>query len=363
MVTNMNRLPYTTLTINGQTYDKPALAELINNTTNLPAWQQSCYQFIKDWLSNEDYVEVQTSGSTGTPKRIQLEKARMVNSAKMTGHYFNFSKGQKALLCLPCDYIAGKMMVVRAFVWGLDLHLVAPTGNPMKDNTEEFNFAAMVPMQVTTIHAASPKQFERIKQLIIGGGKVGQTLYKALQQLPTQCYATYGMTETITHIAIQKLNGIRKSDYFEALPDIQLSLDHRDCLVIEAPNVADGQVVTNDIVQLEKNQFKWLGRFDNVINSGGVKVFPEQIEKKLESIVKVRFFISYLSDERLGEKVILILEDTPWNEMQITDFQLEMKNILTKYEQAKAFYFVNSFAETPTGKIQRNRTKFLLQLS
>jgi len=281
----------------------------------------------------------------------------------MTGHYFNFSKGQKALLCLPCAYIAGKMMLVRAFVWGLDLHLVAPAGNPMKGNTEQFSFAAMVPMQVTTVHKESPEQFERIAQLIIGGGKVGQALYRALQQLPTQCYATYGMTETITHIAIQKLNGIRQSDYFEALPDIQLSLDKRDCLVIEAPNVAEGQVVTNDIVKLKENQFKWLGRFDNVINSGGVKVFPEQIEKKLESIVKIRFFISYLSDEKLGQRVILILEDISWNEAQIANFQLKIKKLLTKYEQPKAFYFVNSFKETPTGKIQRNQTKSLLQLS
>ena len=359
----MNRLPYTTLTINGQIYDKSALTELIDNKTDLPAWQQSCYQFIKDWLSKEDYIEVQTSGSTGTPKRIRLEKVRMVNSAKMTGHYFNFSKGQKALLCLPCDYIAGKMMVVRAFVWDLDLHLVAPTGNPMKDNMKQFRFAAMVPMQVTIVQEESPEQFKFLEQLIIGGGKVGQALYKALQQLPTQCYATYGMTETITHIAIQKLNGTRQSDYFEALPDIQLSLDHRDCLVIEAPQVAEGQVITNDIVQLEKNQFKWLGRFDNVINSGGVKVFPEQIEKKLESIIEIRFFISYLPDEKLGQKVILILEDISWNETQIADFQLKMKKVLTKYEQIKAFYFVNSFAETPTGKIQRNRTKSLLHLS
>ncbi len=359
----MNRLPYTTLTINGQTYDKLALVELIETKTNLPTWQQSCYQFIKDWLSEEAYVEVQTSGSTGTPKRIHLEKARMVSSAKMTGHYFNFSKGQKALLCLPCDYIAGKMMVVRAFVWGLDLHLVAPAGNPMSNNKEQFAFAAMVPMQVTKVLEESPEQLEQITQLIIGGGKVGQALYKELQKLPTQCYATYGMTETITHIAIQKLNGVGQSDYFEALPAIQLSLDNRGCLVIDAPNVAIEQVITNDIVQLEADKFKWLGRFDNVINSGGVKVFPEQIEKKLEKIVKVRFFISYLPDEKLGQKVILILEDSQWNDLQITDYQLETKKVLTKYEQAKALYFIDNFAETPTGKIQRNRTKALLKLS
>ena len=159
------------------------------------------------------------------------------------------------------------------------------------------------------------------------------------------------------------MNGIRQSDYFEALPDIQLSLDKRDCLVIEAPNVAERQVVTNDIVKLKDNQFKWLGRFDNVINSGGVKVFPEQIEKKLEPIIKVRFFISYLSDEKLGQKVILILEDISLNETQLADFQLKMKNILTKYEQPKELYFVNNFIETLTGKIQRNKTKNLLQLS
>ncbi len=359
----MNKVPYTTLTINGQTYDKSALVELLQTTTIFPAWKKSCYQFIKDWLSEKEYIEVQTSGSTGTPKLIRLEKARMINSAQMTGRYFNFSAGQKALLCLPCDYIAGKMMVVRAFVWGLDLHLVAPAGNPLSNNKEQFTFAAMVPMQVTKVLEESPKQLDQIKQLIIGGGKVGRALYKELQQLSTQCYATYGMTETITHIAIQKLNGVGQSDYFEALPAIQLSLDQRDCLVIDAPNVAVEQVVTNDIVQLGKNKFKWLGRFDNVINSGGVKVFPEQIEKKLEKIVKVRFFISYLPDEKLGQKVILIIEDKSWGKLQIADFQLKMKVFLSKYEFPKRIYFVTNFAETPTGKIQRNRTKALLELS
>jgi len=357
-------IEYTSLCLNGRTYDKAALLQLVHTSEDLPTWQESLYQFIKDWLSEATYVEVQTSGSTGTPKRIRLEKERMIASAKMTGNYFNFSKGQKALLCLPCDYIAGKMIVVRAFVWGWNLQVVPPTGNPLKDKKSQIDFAAMVPMQVATVLEESPEQFDLLSQLIIGGGKVGQQLYKALQDLPTACYATYGMTETITHIAIQILNGRSKSPLFLALPHVHLSLDTRNCLVIDAPALNTEKVITNDIVDLRTNtSFEWLGRFDNVINSGGVKVFPEQIEKKVESIIKSRFFISFLASQKLGQQVILIIESPPWENAQLASFQTKIKLVLSKYELPKQIFFLEKFTETPTGKIQRNATKEQLLLS
>ena len=282
----------------------------------------------------------------------------------MTGSYFGFQKGQKALLCLPCDYIAGKMMVVRALVWGWDLIIVEPSGNPMQTIEEEIDFAAMVPMQVATIISQTPSKMDLIKQLIIGGGKVNHQLWEQLQTISTACFATYGMTETITHIAIQSLNGKKKADAFQTLPNVKIAQDTRGCLVIDAPHVADDKIVTNDIIQLVDDQhFIWLGRFDNVINTGGVKVFPEQIEKKLEMILKERFFISSLSDEKLGEKVIVIMERSAWNTLQITDFQEKASSILSKFEMPKQLFFVSKFLETPTGKVQRLKTKSLLQLS
>jgi len=356
---------YTSLRINGTFYDKRALVALVENPKKeSPLWQQSLYQFIAEWLNDSDTVVVQTSGSTGTPKQIRLPKAAMVNSAKMTGQYFNFKQGQSALLCLPCNYIAGKMMVVRSFVWGLDLQLVEPVGNPMETIEQGIDFAAMVPLQVTHMLAKTPEKAAFLSQLIIGGGKVSAILNEALQELATKCYATYGMTETISHIAIQKLNGPNKSATFQVLPKVDLSLDKRNCLVIDAPAVALAPIVTNDIVRLiGPTQFEWLGRFDNVINTGGIKVSPEQIEKRLEKIIKTRFFIHYLKDEKLGQKVILLIEDKPWTERQRTDYEQKTHKLLIKYERPKQLFFVEKFVETPTKKVHRLKTKALLKLS
>ena len=286
---------YASLIINGINYTNEKLVALSSvglTSDGVGAdWQKSLHQFILAWMDEKDFVTVNTSGSTGKPKKIQLSKKRMMNSAFMTGKYFGFKSGQKALLCLPCDYIAGKMMVVRALMWGLDLQIVPPTGNPMATIKQSIDFAAMVPLQVTNIFEHSPNKFGLIKKLIIGGGKVDTILQAKLQTIPTKCYATYGMTETITHVAIKGLNSEHQTDYFEGLSDIHFTTDERGCLAIDAPRLSEDLVVTNDIINLKNGQqFEWLGRFDNVINTGGVKVFPEKIEAKLEQFIAARFF-------------------------------------------------------------------------
>lgn len=354
---------YVSLIINGINYTKDALLQatyadkLAKNSTDVP-WLKSLHNFLVEWINDEDFVTVNTSGSTGTPKQIQLSKERMMQSAFMTGKYFNFKSGQSALLCLPCDYIAGKMMVVRAMMWGLDLQLVTPTGNPMEKITESIDFAAMIPLQVANIFEQSPEKFSLIKKLIIGGGKVDAQLQEKLQAISTQCFATYGMTETITHVAIKKLNGVEQTEYFEGLNNIQFSQDERDCLVIDAPRLSAEKVITNDIIHLKNNyQFEWLGRFDNVINTGGVKVFPEKIESKLEKLIAERFFITSIPDKKLENKVILIIEREQWTKEKEKVLELALKQVLTKFERPKNIYFLTKFAETPTKKIQRNRTK------
>ena len=353
---------YASLLINGFNYTNDALLEgaWIKNDAKeeVTSWQKSLHQFITEWINEEDFVTVQTSGSTGKPKKIKLLKKRMMNSAFMTGKYFDFKSGQKAILCLPCDYIAGKMMVVRAMMWGLDLQLVPPKGNPMADITQPIDFAAMVPLQVATIFEESPEKFSLIKKLIIGGGKVDTQLSEKLETISTQCYATYGMTETITHVAIKKLNGPHQTAFFEALSNISLSTDKRGCLKIDAPKLSEEAVITNDIVDLKnEQQFEWLGRFDNVINTGGIKVFPEKVEANLEKIIPHRFFITSIPDKKLENKVILIIESKEWMTKKINALKLDLKQVLSKFEQPKAIYFVNKFEETPTKKIQRNRTK------
>lgn len=321
-------------------------------------YQHDIASFLSDWLNDKTYVEVQTSGSTGKPKTIQLQKEHMKNSALATGAFFKLGEGIKALLCLSANYIAGKMMLVRAMTLGWEIYLVAPDSEPLKAKDDQiFDFAAMVPLQVEK----SMQDLARVKQLIIGGAPVSKTLEKRIHQLQTKCYATYGMTETITHIAVKQLNHFKTLETkanFETLPNVKIALDDRGCLTIDAPKVANEIVVTNDLVKIHsKESFEWLGRFDNIINSGGVKLFPEQIEAKLFQLISQRFFVAAQADEQLGQKLILVIESK--EEIAISKSEFEVIG-LTRFEIPKAIYTTEAFSETPTGKVQRQKT--LLQI-
>ncbi len=310
---------------------------------------QEIGSFIDNWFSNTTYIIVQTSGATGKPKPIKLLKTNMINSALATGDYFNLQKNTTALLCLSANYIAGKMMLVRAITLGWNLHIVAPTSKPLNNLTKMYDFCAMVPLQV----AQSVLELSKIEQLIIGGATISESLLKKIQALNTKCYATYGMTETITHIAIKDLK--KKDNCFKILPNVQISIDNRNCLIIDAPKVAKYKITTNDVVKLvSATEFKWLGRFDNIINSGGIKLFPEQLEKKLATIINTRFFVIGIPDDKLGEKLILLVE-TDKKENQLFSKIKELK-ILTKFEIPKKMYTISKFTETPTGKIKRKAT-------
>ena len=228
-------------------------------------------EFISDWKSASPYLEVQTSGSTGTPKRIMVRKEQMVNSARLTCDYLGLRQGDKALLCMPLRYIAGKMMVVRSLVAGLDLVIREPSGHPMADIDMPLRFAAMIPLQVyNTLQV--PEERERLCQidiLIIGGGSIDHELETRIQELPICVYSTYGMTETLSHIALRRLNGPDASPYYTPFPSVKLSLSTDDTLIIDAPLVTDETLVTNDVAELlPDGRFRILGRKDNIINSG-----------------------------------------------------------------------------------------------
>ena len=315
---------------------------------------KSIYSFFIDWFNQEEYLVVTTSGSTGKPKPISLKKEFMKNSAIATGNFFNVKEGTKALLCLSADYIAGKMMLVRALTLGWSLDVVSVDSNPLSKIKEDYDFSAMVPMQLQN----SLQDLHRIKKLIVGGGVVSNTLISKIQDNQTQIFATYGMTETITHIAVKKLNNFKeKPVFYQSLPNVEIGIDHRSCLVIKALKVSDELVVTNDVVQLvSDNQFEWLGRFDNIINSGGVKLNPEKIEEKLSQIIHDRFFVIGLPDEILGEKLILIVEGEKY------DLSLSDVKGLSKYEIPKEVHFLSNFIETETQKIQRKKTLEKLKL-
>jgi o-succinylbenzoate---CoA ligase len=299
--------------------------------------------FILDWLDDSQTIDLQTSGTTGLPKIITVKKQAMVYSALATGDFFELKPGDKALNCLSTQYIAGKMMFVRAFILGLDLDFVAPSSKPLLNNKKQYDFIAMVTLQAEK----SINDLLFVKKIIVGGGKINSKLEQKLMQLPIQVYETFAMTETITHIAAKRVG----ETVFTVLPNITISCNEKNCLVINAVKISDEKIVTNDLVEITNtNQFKFLGRIDNVVNSGGIKLIPEQIEHKLINKINSRFFVIGIPDDLLGEKLILIIEgeNHPLNETIFDD--------LDQFEKPKMVFFVSHFKENPNGKILRKET-------
>lgn len=304
------------------------------------AYERSIGEFFLDWFDHKDYIEMTTSGTTGLPKLVRLEKQAMIQSALATGDFFGLKPGDKALLCLPTQFIAGKMMLVRSLILGLELDVVVPSTEPLAYNNKQYDFVAMVPLQVQN----SIEKLKNIKKLIIGGAKIDSSLEEKLLPLKTEIYETYGMTETITHIAAKRVG----ESVFSILPNVKIEKDDRGCLVIYVSSISDESIVTNDLVDLvNENQFSFLGRFDNVINSGGVKLIPEQIEAKLTGKINNRFFVTGVPDTTLGEKLILVIE----GEKQ--DFAPDFFDVLGKFEKPKEIVFVPKFKENENGKLLR----------
>ncbi len=334
--------------LNGESYSVQELKEVAYSLVKEgEPFEVSIGNFLLNWLSTSKTLTVSTSGSTGTPKQIQLQKTQMVNSALATGHFFNLKAGNSALLCLPCNFIAGKMMLVRAMVLGLEMDSVEPSSNPLKEVIKTYDFGAMIPLQAQN----SLKKLQLIDKLILGGTSLNQKLRNQLSPLNTSIYETYGMTETITHIAVRKL----ETDKFVTLPDVTVVQDSRECLVINAPKISAEEVVTNDVVELISNtEFKWLGRYDTVINSGGIKLIPEQIELKLSKIIDNRFFVAGIPDETLGEKLVLVVEGKINTDIILE--KIQGLKYLSKYEKPKVVLRIKKFIESANGKVLRSKT-------
>jgi O-succinylbenzoic acid--CoA ligase len=309
-------------------------------------FEQVVGDFLLDWFDDKSYIDMYTSGTTGEPKTIRIEKDAMVKSAISTGDFFGLHPGNKVLHCLPANYVAGKMMFIRSFILGLDMDFVAPSSNPLEYNDKKYDFAAMVPLQAKN----SIDKLTNIKKIIIGGVKIHKSLEQELIKLPIEIYETYGMTETITHIAAKKIG----TEAFTTLPNVTVSVNENQCLEILAKNISNEKIVTNDIVKLVSDtQFVWLGRIDNVINSGGIKIMPEQVESKLSTLIPRRYFVNGEQDDTLGEKVVLYVEGENMN------IDSSVFDVLDKYEKPKEIVFVPKFKETATGKIMREESRKL----
>ena len=313
--------------------------------------------FLLDWLNNKTYLAVKTSGSTGIPKKIRVKKEFMINSALATGKFFDLPEKTTALHCLPATYIAGKMMLVRAMILGWHLDLAPPKANPLDQVFKVYDFGAMTPFQLDN----SLSRLHLFKKIIVGGGAVSSKLKSLIGGIDTRIFETYGMTETVTHIAARHVNPDKKQPEpvpFKVLPEVNISVDERSCLVIEASKLSEELVITNDVVEiLSKKEFLWKGRYDNVINSGGIKLYPEEIEAKLKSVIAHRFFITSLPDDALGEKVVMMVESEFSEEkLRALERKVNTFDLLSKYEVPKKIYFVEKFEETANGKIHRGNT-------
>jgi O-succinylbenzoic acid--CoA ligase len=319
---------------------------------------QQLLLFLREWFSPEKTISLQTSGSTGSPKRIIVRKEQMVQSARMTCDFFQLKENDKALLCLPLDYIAGKMMVVRAICGGLDLYPVTPSGHPLAGTTTAFDFAAMVPLQVynTLQSPEDKKRFSQIKRVIIGGGAVDPQLEEALRDFPNDIYSTYGMTETVSHIALRKINGAGAEKGYTPLRGVSLELSDEQTLIIHAPHVANETLVTNDIAEIHTDgTFRILGRKDNVINTGGIKVQAEEVERIIRPCIKGNLAITAVPHPRLGEAVVLLIE--PLNNPGI--LKREVKKLLPRHQQPLHIFVVENIPQTGSGKTNRVAAKKL----
>jgi O-succinylbenzoic acid--CoA ligase len=316
----------------------------------------SLEEFLAEWQNDSPYVLVQTSGSTGKPKPMLVEKRRMLASARITCDFLGLHEGQTALLCLPLDYIAGKMMVVRALERGLRLIVVEPTGHPLAAQEENplcADFAAMVPMQVyNSLQVPEEREcLRQIRQLIIGGGAIDDAMAAELRAFPHAVWSTYGMTETLSHIALRRLSGPEASDYYVPFPSVRVSLSSDDCLVIDAPEVCPEPLITNDIAELSPQGFRILGRRDNVICSGGIKIQIEQVERLLHPHLQEPFLITKCPDAKFGEVVVLLTEGTVDEARQVC------ARVLPKYNQPKAYLHVDKIPLTETGKPARKEAE------
>ena len=325
-------------------------------------FKSSLSDFLAEWFNETDTVKVHTSGSTGTPKELWVEKRRMMESARLTVNFLDLQPKDTALLCMPLQYIAGKMVVVRSLVAGLNLLPVAPCSRPLQYLETAPDFAAMVPLQVyTSIQNPRDKELLRqIRHLIIGGGAIDRTLGEELRDFPHAVWSTYGMTETLSHIALRRLNGPEATDWYTPFNDVQISLSPEGTLTIDAPQVCSLSLVTNDLAEFnDRGQFRILGRRDNTINTGGVKVQTEEIEAQLKPLTELPFAITSVPDPKLGERIVILIQTSGGQQLQPEEFaQLtEAISHLPRYWQPRQVIPVPELPLTGTGKPDRAEAK------
>lgn len=332
---------------------------------SLSPYFEGALQFCREWLMGAENFDLQTSGSTGIPKSISIHRKQMEISANATRCFFNIPDEADLLGCLNIQMIGGKMMLVRAMEWNSNIYLVEPSSDPLTHfgQDHKFIFGAMVPLQLSSSieNPHSFQQLSNIQNLIIGGAPLNSDLKDKAGKLPINVYQTFGMTETVSHVALAKIKSGEELIY-QALPGVDLTITEDNRLIISAPMAKEKTLITNDIVKLyPNNSFSWMGRSDFTINSGGIKIQPEDVENQISSQINKmfansRFFIFGEKNKNFGQIICLLIEQSAGNNEQVELFLQDLKNQVSKYLVPKKIYFLESFEETASGKINRPAT-------
>lgn len=349
------------LLLEGKEYAPEDIFRLVaEGAGNCPPALWDLYLFLNEWFDASPVITVHTSGSTGVPKELVVRKDRMMQSARLTCEFLNLQAGDTALLCMNLRYIGAMMMVVRSLVAGLNLVVRPASGHPLSDVEVPLKFAAMVPLQVynTLRVPAERKRLEHTDILIIGGGAVDDSLEAELKTIPIAAYSTYGMTETLSHIALRRLNGEAASKCYYPFPSVELSLSAENTLIVKAPLICDDVLQTNDIACLcSDGGFTIAGRKDNVINSGGIKIQAEEMENRLQPFIPVPFAVTAVPDPCLGQALTLLIAGKP----DIKELENKLQAVLETYYRPKHIFITELIPQTENGKIDRTGCRILAQ--
>ena len=349
------------LLLEGKEYAPEDIFRLVaEGAGNCPPALWDLYLFLNEWFDASPIITVHTSGSTGVPKELVVRKDRMMQSARLTCEFLNLQAGDTALLCMNLRYIGAMMMVVRSLVAGLNLVVRPASGHPLSDVEVPLKFAAMVPLQVynTLRVPAERKRLEHTDILIIGGGAVDDSLEAELKTIPIAAYSTYGMTETLSHIALRRLNGEAASKCYYPFPSVELSLSAENTLIVKAPLICDDVLQTNDIACLcSDGGFTIAGRKDNVINSGGIKIQAEEMENRLQPFIPVPFAVTAVPDPCLGQALTLLIAGKP----DIKELENKLQAVLETYYRPKHIFITELIPQTENGKIDRTGCRILAQ--
>jgi O-succinylbenzoic acid--CoA ligase len=356
----------TSLLLNGREFSYAAIQEYpAQLDAPVNGYEAKVLDFVRQWLTGTQEFGLTTSGSTGTPQPITLRRRQLEASARRTADFFDLGPGDRALVCLNCEYIGGLMMLVRGLERNMHLTIVEPHANPFEyvADDAEFDFSAFVPLQLKAVLAAGhAPRLNQLKALLVGGAPADASLQQELKPLTVPVWLTYGMTETCSHVALRRLNGPTATASFRVLSGIAAGQDERGCLTLRGDVTDDELIITNDQVHLlDAHTFEWLGRADFVINSGGVKVPAEKVELVLDVALAElgtarRCFVAGLPDERLGQAVTAFIEGPALAAALEKQLQELLAKRLGRFEQPRQLRYVPEFKTTATGKLDRPAT-------